>query len=518
MGFKMFSRKETAILSGFSLFAFLIRIPLALRPIRALAGFPYGDDAFYLFSIAKHFAAGQGFSVDGLHLTNGFQPLVVLLYAPIFWLCGTNAWLAVRWTLILNGVIAALFVWAVAAFIRTIERAPNPKSVSIPVVAAALWTFTYPLFVQMANGLETSLASLLLLIALILYAKESSKQEDVPSTGVADAPSRWWLLGIVLGFTVLARIDAAIFVAILVLLLFLRKQPRAAMVTGAIAFLISLPWWIFNWVYFGSLMPTSGQAENIWPLPPHENIYRATQAVSGILSLVFYLPHSLSFLASVCWLLMLLAGIVFLTYRAHLTDNIRRLLLRMNALVPLAIFSITLFFYYTFFFRAPHFLERYFQPARILWSILAAAGAGILWREKRARTLLIAAAIIGLAFSIDRFAADYYLVSRTSDFYDMGGWANAHPNEKIGMLQSGIASFVAPNIINLDGKVNADALRAHQQGRLADYLRDQHFTYIADEKPFIEDIAAIARKDKLFFDSTGMIGHIQLMKRRDDSE
>jgi len=100
----------------------------------------------------------------------------------------------------------------------------------------------------------------------------------------------------------------------------------------------------------------------------------------------------------------------------------------------------------------------------------------------------------------------------------MGFWANAHPNEKIGMLQSGIASFVAPNIINLDGKVNADALRAHQQGRLADYLRDQHFTYIADEKPFIEDIAAIARKDKLFFDSTGMIGHIQLMKRRDDSE
>ncbi|MFI5202212.1 MAG: hypothetical protein ACHQNE_07480, partial [Candidatus Kapaibacterium sp.] len=293
MGFKLLSRKETAILSAFSLFAFLIRIPLALHSNPALAVFPYGDDAFYLFSIAKHFAAGQGFSVDGLHLTNGFQPLIVLLYTPIFLLCGPNAWLAVRWTLLLNGVIAALFVWAVAIFLRTIERAPDTKSISIPVVGAALWTFTYPLFVQMANGLETGLASLLLLIALIIYAKESSKIERVPSAG--EPPSRWWLLGTVLGFAVLARIDAAILVAILVLLLFLRKQPRAAIVTGAIAFLISLPWWIFNWVHFGSLMPTSGQAENIWPLPPHENIYRATQAVSNILSFVFYLPHSLSF-------------------------------------------------------------------------------------------------------------------------------------------------------------------------------------------------------------------------------
>ena len=517
MWFKSLTRKEMTILSAFSLFAFLIRIPLALRPVRALAGFPYGDDAFYLFSIAKHFAARQGFSVDGLHLTNGFQPLIVILYAPIFWLCGPNAWLAIRWTFILNGLTAAFFVWAVAIFLRTIERAPDPKSVSIPVVGAALWTFTYPLFIQMANGLETGLASLLLLIALILFAEESAKQEEVPSTGSAQAASRWWLLGIVLGFMVLARIDAAVFVAILVILLLYRKQPRAAFATGLIAFLISLPWWIFNWVYFGSLMPMSGQAENIWPLPPHENIYRATQAVSDILSLVFYLPHSLSFTASVCWLLMLLGGISFLIYRTHLSDHIRRSF-RLDAFVPLAIFSIVLFFYYTFFFRAPHFLERYFQPARILWSLVVAGGLGVLWRKKRARKFIIAVAIFGLAFTIDRYAANCYFIPQTADFYDAGLWANAHPNEKIGMLQSGIAGFVAPNVINLDGKVNAAALRAHQQGRLAEYLRHEHFTYIADEKPFIEDIAKIARSDELIFDSVGMIGNIQLMKRHDDSE
>ena len=82
------------------------------------------------------------------------------------------------------------------------------------------------------------------------------------------------------------------------------------------------------------------------------------------------------------------------------------------------------------------------------------------------------------------------------------------------MLQSGVASFVAPNVINLDGKVNTAALVAHQQGRLAEYLREQQFTMIADDKPLVEDLATIARSGELFFDSVGMIDHIQLMKRQ----
>ncbi|HZK75983.1 MAG TPA: hypothetical protein VFD13_03660, partial [Candidatus Kapabacteria bacterium] len=210
--------------------------------------------------------------------------------------------------------------------------------------------------------------------------------------------------------------------------------------------------------------------------------------------------------------LLLLGGIAYLTYRTHLTDRMRRSF-RIDILWSLGLFSVVLFFYYTFFFRAPHFLGRYFQPARMLWSLLVAMGVAILWHETIARKLILVIAVLGLAFTADRYMVDYFGTPAT-EFYDMGLWAQAHPSEKIGMLQSGIASFVAPNIVNLDGKVNAAALRAHQQGRLAEYLCDEHFTYIADEKSFIEDIAAIARNDELFFDSVGMIDRIQLMKRR----
>src|ERR1035437_4225671 len=134
--FASFSRKEKITISAFSLFALLLRVPLALRAVPALTTLPYGDDAFYLFSIAKHLALGHGPTVDGLNLTNGFQPLIVLLYTPVFWLCDSNPWFAVRWTFLLNGAIAALAFWAIALLIRTMERTPARENVSAPIIGA----------------------------------------------------------------------------------------------------------------------------------------------------------------------------------------------------------------------------------------------------------------------------------------------------------------------------------------------------------------------------------------------
>jgi len=161
------------------------------------------------------------------------------------------------------------------------------------------------------------------------------------------------------------------------------------------------------------------------------------------------------------------------------------------------------------------------QPMRIMWIVifvLAAPPVSTVIKKyghaKIYRGSVLLAIAFALAFGINRYSTNFFNIQATADFYDFGSFAAVHPNEKIGMLQSGIASFIAPNVINLDGKVNFAALKAHQQGRLAEYLRYENFTYIADLKPFIEDLAAIAQEDELYFDSVGMIGKIQLMKRR----
>lgn len=509
------TRKEKYAVAVLSLVTFLLRVPLAFRAERELAGLPYTDDCFYLFSIARSMAKGLGPTVDGTHLTNGFQPLIVLLYTPIFWLCGSSmtdhadSWLAIRWSFILNGAIAALTIWAVALLLKTLERTPETRGFTAPIVGAAIWTFTIAIFAEMTNGLETGLSSLLLFVALILYAKLHQDGKD----GVKIPVSQWIIFGTLLGLAVLARIDAAILVAILTIALFVKRQSIEAMITAGMALLVSAPWWIFNAISFGSLMPSSGQAENSWPMPPNENIRRAVQAISDIVSLFFYLPGHLGPIVRSVWIVLFICGIIFISYRIRLLERLRNSF-RLSPLFPFLLFSIALLVFYTFFFRAPHFISRYLQPGRMLWSVVIAASVSILWREKIARSVLLAVAVVGISFSVAEYSGNYFPVHQTDDLFETGVWANQHPHEKIAMLQSGIASFIAPNIINLDGKVNSDALRAHQEGRLADYLRDEHFTYIADWKPFIEDIADTLKKDELYFDSVGMINKILLMKRQ----
>ena len=224
---KLFNRREKYSIAVLSFFTFALRVPLALRPVQELCGLPYTDDAFYLFSIARNLARGHGPTVDGTHITNGFQPLILLLYTPIFWLCGSDAWLAIRWTFILNGVIAALTVWAAAVFLRTIEKEPkmrdaSPTMLTAPIVGAALWACTFQIFSHMTNGLETGLASLLLFIALTVYARLEQNVSDSLKIPIL----RWIGFGAMLGLAVLARIDAAIFVAIVAIMLILQRNIR----------------------------------------------------------------------------------------------------------------------------------------------------------------------------------------------------------------------------------------------------------------------------------------------------
>src|SRR5262249_21359924 len=75
---------------------------------------------------------------------------------------------------------------------------------------------------------------------------------------------------VVIGLMVLARIDTA-FLAVVLGLNELRKSQRIGLgtmlargaVLGVAALAVSSPWWIYNTVYFGSPMPTSGAAQQI---------------------------------------------------------------------------------------------------------------------------------------------------------------------------------------------------------------------------------------------------------------
>jgi hypothetical protein len=60
-----------------------LALPLVVASREALVS-AHPDDAFYYFQIARHVASGDGFTFDGIHTTNGFQPLWLMSLVPIF--------------------------------------------------------------------------------------------------------------------------------------------------------------------------------------------------------------------------------------------------------------------------------------------------------------------------------------------------------------------------------------------------------------------------------------------------
>ena len=63
--------------------ALLLRGLLASRSSLALDRLFVPDDTYYTLEIARSIARGLGPTVDGVHLTSGFQPLLAFLLVPV---------------------------------------------------------------------------------------------------------------------------------------------------------------------------------------------------------------------------------------------------------------------------------------------------------------------------------------------------------------------------------------------------------------------------------------------------
>jgi hypothetical protein len=496
------------------------RLGLALRDPAHLATRPYIEDAFYALSCARHIALGQGFTVDGVHPTNGVQPLICMLYAPFFAI-SADRWPGLQLTFIVQAILqvaGTLLIVALVARLTPRTRDQSRKS-SAPVCAAALWTVSAQLLIHNTNGLETGLVAVLLLAILLTLTDTLTWTRTV-------------LLGVLSGLLVLARIDTALFVCILCGWLILRTRPihqsrrndvGQALVIGVLSLIISLPWWLYSYHTFGSMMPISGQSESAHALAIGtivSNAWEAMLAIADMALIFFYHQRS----AIPDWMngIWILAAILFwiaLTRGVKIGTRLRSAP-NIGVLTPLIYFGLAVLGYYTFLFGAPHFLARYLHPLRLLAVILVSIiapvilagqkdGRGVLLRQIVAAGLLLS----GMAFSIQRYVNNF-TTDQISDLYSAGVWARAHNSERVGMEQSGTAGFVADNVVNLDGKVNQDALRARQSGRVGQYIRGGSFTYLADWPELIAPTLESTDGAGVHYEPIDSIGRVIVYQRK----
>jgi hypothetical protein len=480
-------RKYVWWLAGFT---FASRVVLGLRGEVNQASRLLLDDSYYLFSCARHLALGHGITADGIHPTNGIQPLLVFLEVPFFWIAGNDRWLGVQLSFILFALFSSASV-VIAARVMSHLRIQNDAAREVapmqnPVIlCAGLWAISFPLFALMMNGLETSLYSLLILLAIDQYIViEASAQ-------------RSWMqfarFGGLLGLLILARIDALFFLLAIAVFELVRFRaasiPRIA-VLGVTALLVSAPWWIYNYLGFGSFLPISGQAESIGAVDLGRNLVVALTRFANISVAAFALPYNqLASYLQILLSLAILTAVVFVIRRYRLHSGLRKSY-RLDALAPFAVAGGILAIIYVAQFHAPYFLDRYFQPIRIVWFFIAAVLiAKVSWQptSKLARygalVYMIAATIFFAIFYSLNFTAPH-----VSDLYRTALWAKQHPNVIVGMEQSGVAGFTADNVWNLDGKMNPDAMRAIKAGTIAAYINSQKFSYLADWDSIVQEL------------------------------
>lgn len=466
-------------------------LSLVLRPDHLISNKPFIEDAYYSFTIAHNIASGRGITSDGVTPTNGFQPLFTFLTVPIFFIAGKDVFLALRLVFILQWLvyIATGFLLGFIARDGLSFLLQNKKLLFWLV--ALIYIASGHVFITHFNGLETG-------FLLFLYSLLWRYWQIRPNAGTL---KEYAFLGILLGVLVLCRIDAVFLVIVISLAQFTNKEAggfsariKLCIIISAMAFLVSSPWWIYNKTQFGSFMPISGQALQRWEISSFRILYilSASTAVSApwIYLSRFQVNYLFGQIASDIVRVVCIAVSLFLTYKHFQRKNAlsnnnsptRQTILFAKYII---LASGVLVVWYGFSSVATYFYTRYlvplFLPGTLLTSIVAAMAYK---RFARLRWLLIAVICGPLFLSCIVFhrgtgiLGNIYLSDQLALILK-----NVPANEYVAAGQSGTIGFFRDKVVNLDGRVNPEALS--YQRNMLDYLQKRNIKWFCDWPDYV---------------------------------
>jgi len=450
-----------------------------------LSQFFMTEDGYLMLTIARNMALGLGMTVsDGTISSNGVQPLATFLYALPYWVSAGDKVAGLIGVHLIATAISVAAIFSVRALAR-ILLAPLTARPIWPWFVATLWYLGPHLTLHTMNGLETGLYTLMVTLTLVLFARILTRETQ------ASLQARL-VLGTAFGVTFLARNDGALLVTILFAVwllhdLFVRKDALWPVVMrlfwpGVVSLLIAAPWLINNYVSFGSIVPISGTAqaltggfaanaailpanlfEQMFPMIPIPALLETRPLfMAGAVTVV------VAFVALSMWQLWRLPGPARYVAGAY------------------SVFGIALAVYYGFFFGAGWFLGRYLAPLSPL--LISVSLWVLLWVLRRATphhgARIARAALLG-GVVVSGVLLGRYMLPGVKDqgHFQVVNWVtqNVPDDVWVGAIQTGTLGYWHDRTINLDGKVNPDALEeVLRKGHVFDYVTQSQITYLAD--------------------------------------
>lgn len=461
-------RKTILIDKPFVIFSLLTCIALFVRYFIALQDLTYldrlflPDDTFYTLSISRSIVAGLGPSVNGIHLTNGFQPLISFLQLPIFYF-GFNGDQALILAIYLSVFFGGLSTLILGYLLL------NLSSMRAAIIGSLLWAFCPIIIKNDLNGMETSLAGFLSLLA-ILYVVRIDKEKN---------NFRLLCLGIVCGLAFLARVDTCFLLVAIGIFALVRWGIYSTAIVVSLALLVVLPWWIYSLKTFGTIIPESGAA--IKEIIVQHNVRQGVFSLASLYTLVEWFPL---FNVYIFTFFLGLISTIYVVIKGSIRAGIYSIVLLLPFLLQLS--------FYTFYLPVFWFLSRYFYFLYLVIIIFVS-----LLLDSKNDCKLKRSSYVFVSLFLLTFCA--YLLpflgkpdkTGYSGFDAVKGYretaleisAHLSPGDIVGALQSGALSYYAPpsvRIINLDGVVSGAAATAFKQKKMKDYVDSQHINRFAD--------------------------------------
>ena len=471
------------LVAGLAVLGTLSRLlPLLDLKGRLLQQFPT-EDGYLMMTIARNLALGNGMSTaEGWIPTNGTQPGFNFVEALCFWLVGGQRRAGVLVIELVQCAVAMLAAWSLFALGRGIlrERSWGTRAAAL---AAAIWYASANVVPHTMNCLETGAYVLMILTSVGRWHALWEKAQQLDEALLARAAG----VGAVLGATFWIRIDAIFLIGALTALHVTWAWPQGrrrrlarlgeSLVAGCVSLAIAMPWLLYNRIRFGHFTPISGLAESGGSGWFH-NTALLPAALFRYVTLVGPIPHEMSTrtpVILVCSAIILAWGyLVLLAVRGARSRE--RWLLAVTAVLLAALSG-----YYGMAFGAGHFLDRYLFPASPFIALIGvsllvataearpAARLGHRWLSAMGAVLL--AATVGLNLRAYR-QGDQHM------HFQVVAWAERHvPSQTwVAAVQTGTLGFFHDRTVNLDGKVNPEAL-AMRVGtdRVPEYVVDSRW-------------------------------------------
>ena len=440
------------------------------------------EDGYLMMTVARNIALGLGMTTsNGTIPTNGVQPLSTFLWSGVYWLVDGDKVQGVLGIILIQFIIttlAAVLLWQIG--IRVLSS--NPAKHYIVALAVAMW-YTSPVSLRHTkNGLETGLYVLAVLSIILLLVTTLTRKWSL-----RDAI----LMGFLLGITFWIRNDAVFLIlAVCLMQLFLGSWQRQELwqrfiqvnVMGITTVLIALPWLIYNKVNFGAIMPISGQAESL-----NVHFGQNLPLLPSVLIEYFFMfpiPSEIQVKLPIIFAGMVLLIVIKLWQLYYrLQSSIER---RLFVVVSLYLLGLSSF--YSLYFGAHYFLVRYLFPISPFLALLWATMVVYAWLKLPWQSLRYGISILFILVMVGITILSHIKIYPSRHF-QLVTWAKQHVSEAewIASLQTGYLGYFHDRTINLDGKVNPEALTARQQGpnELAKYIINkridsQRIEYIVD--------------------------------------